>query len=177
MRSTTTSYPVGSPCTTLSIRTNSACTSPPPFSLVRCTKAGGKLPSIPKRMPTFFIGLLGWDGERSASNLAQIIRQHVAPVVPVVAAPFPVVEPMLDSFGIQNAGEAQAFVAGIIPLAGAEDDAHVIELPRVTDVRQVVVGAVEVDVVVVGAVEEIADVERSAQADDMADEIGMAKGD
>ena len=68
-------------------------------------------------------------------------------------------------------------MARVIPFARADDDAHVIEFPRIGHVRQVVVGAVEINVVVVIAVEEIADVERAAQADEMADRIGMTKGD
>jgi hypothetical protein len=67
-------------------------------------------------------------------------------------------------------------VPGVIPLAGAEDDAHVIEFPWVSDVRQVLVRAVEVDVIVVITVEEIADLERAAQAEEMADRVGETKG-
>src|SRR5438477_3378721 len=39
-------------------------------------------------------------GERRyrLGNLRQIMREHVAPVIPIVAAPFPVVEPMLHAF-------------------------------------------------------------------------------
>ena len=33
-----------------------------------------------------------------ASQRRQIIREHVAPVIPIVATPFPVVEPMVDAF-------------------------------------------------------------------------------
>src|SRR6266496_1601249 len=56
MRSTTTSYPHGSPWITLSILTNSARISlPPVFWFTRSTNAGGKLCSCPKRIPIFFI--------------------------------------------------------------------------------------------------------------------------
>ena len=37
-------------------------------------------------------------------QLRKIIREHVPPVVPIMAAPFPVVEPVLDSLGIENGG-------------------------------------------------------------------------
>jgi len=40
-------------------------------------------------------------------------------------------------------------VAGVIPFAGANDDAHVIVFPRVGYVRQIFIRAVEVNVVVV----------------------------
>ena len=35
-------------------------------------------------------------------NLRQIIGQHVAPVIPIVAAPFAVIEPMLDALRVQE---------------------------------------------------------------------------
>jgi hypothetical protein len=68
-------------------------------------------------------------------------------------------------------------VARVIPFAGPENDVHVIVFPRVGHVRQIIVRAVEINVVVVIAVEEIADIERAAQADEMADGVGMAEGD
>ena len=71
------------------------------------------------------------------SQLRQIIRQHVAPVVPIVAAPFPVVEPVLDALGIQNFRQAIGFMACVVPLASAEDDAHVVVFPWVGRVRQI----------------------------------------
>ena len=55
-------------------------------------------------------------------------------------------------------------MAGVVPFTGSKDDAHVIIFPRVGHVRQIFVGAVEVNIVVVVAVEERADVERPAQA-------------
>src|SRR6266496_3751348 len=88
-----------------------------------------------------------------ASQLRQIIRQHVAPVVPIVAAPFSIVEPALDALGIQDLRQAIRFVACVIPLARAENDAHVIVFPWVGYVRQVFVGTIEINIVVVIAVE------------------------
>ena len=46
-----------------------------------------------------------------------------------------------------------------IPFAGADDDAHVIVFPRIGRVRQIMERAVKINVVVVVAVEKIADVE------------------
>jgi hypothetical protein len=105
----------------------------------------------------------------STADLRQIVRQHVAPVIPIVAAPFSVVEPMLDTFGIQNFRKPIRFVSSVVPFAGAENDPHVIVFPRIVDVRQILIRAVEVNVVVVIPVEEIADVELAAQADKVAD--------
>jgi esterase/lipase superfamily enzyme len=42
-----------------------------------------------------------------------------------------IVEPMPDAFLVQDRAESEAFVPGVIPLAGAENDVHVIEFPRV----------------------------------------------
>ena len=44
-------------------------------------------------------------------------------------------------------------MACVIPLAGAEDDAHVVVFPRIGRIRQVFVGTVEINIVVVIAVE------------------------
>ena len=68
-------------------------------------------------------------------------------------------------------------MASVVPFAGSDDDAHVIVFPRVGCVRQIFVGAVEVNVVVVVAVEKRTDVEGTTQTDEVADKIGMAKGD
>src|SRR5437762_8189764 len=48
---------------------------------------------------------------------------------------------------------------------------------RVGHVRQIFVRAIEINVVVVIAVEEIADLERAAQADEVADGVGVPEGD
>src|SRR5436190_17877222 len=117
---------------TLSIRTNSArIVSPPVFKFTRSTNAGGKLPSWPKRIPIFFIREITADYADDTdvkkiqlaslivflghpryprnprlnictSYQRQIIGQHVAPVVPIVAAPAAVVEKMLDPFRVQD---------------------------------------------------------------------------
>ena len=105
------------------------------------------------------------------------MRKHVAPVVPVVPAPFPVVQPMADPFCIQDAGEPHRLVASIIPFAGAENDVHVVVFPRVRQVRQIFVRTVEINVVVVIAIEEITDLKGAAQADEMTDGIGMPESD
>lgn len=84
---------------------------------------------------------------------------------------------MLDALGIQEAGKAKALVARVIPLARAENDSHVIEAPRIGQVRQVMIRAVEVDVVVVITVEEVADLVGAAQADEISDQVRMPKGD
>src|SRR2546423_13665291 len=104
---------------TLSILTNSALISlPPVFWFTRSTNAGGKVPSIPKRIPIFFIKCcpqmtqiytdfsecLGFLNLRKSvksvdeflADFRQILRQHVAPVIPIVPAPSAIIEPMLD---------------------------------------------------------------------------------
>ncbi len=91
--------------------------------------------------------------------------------------PLSIVEPVINSFRAQNGRHAQTFVPGVIPFARAENDAHVIEFPRIGLVRQVIVRAVRINVVVVITVEEIADVECAAHADEMTNNIRMAEGD
>ena len=44
-------------------------------------------------------------------------------------------------------------MAGVVPFPGADDDAHVIVFPRIGDVREIFVRTVEINVVVVTAVE------------------------
>ena len=44
-------------------------------------------------------------------------------------------------------------MADVVPFAGADDDSHVIVFPFVDDVREIFVRAVEINVVVVIAVE------------------------
>src|SRR5437588_4076763 len=68
-------------------------------------------------------------------------------------------------------------MAGIIPFASADNDVHVVVFPRVGHVRQIFVRAVEINVVDVKAVEEIADLERAAQADEMTDGVGLPESD
>jgi hypothetical protein len=66
-------------------------------------------------------------------------------------------------------------MACVIPFAGTKNDAHVVVFPRIGRVREIFVRAVEINVVVVIAVEKWADVKRAAQADEMAHQIGMTK--
>ena len=84
---------------------------------------------------------------------------------------------MLNAFGVQDVGKPHRFMPGIIPLPGAENDAHVVEFPRIIDVRQVVVGTVEINIVVVIAIEKRTDIERAAERDEVADGVRMAKRD
>src|SRR5947209_10528263 len=114
---------------------------------------------------------------RNELNLRQIIRQHVAPVIPIMAAPFAVIEPVLNALRIQNLRQPIRFVAGVVPFAGADDDAHVAVFPRIGRVRQIFVRTIEINVVVVIAVEEIADIERPAQTDEVTYGIGMPERD
>ena len=65
----------------------------------------------------------------------------------------------------------------VIPFAGPENDVHVVVFPRVGHVRQIFVRAVEINVVVVIAVEEIADLKGATQADKMTDGVGMPESD
>src|SRR5437764_6513948 len=102
---------------------------PPVFWFTRSTSAGGKLPSIPKRIPIFFIVVLRFL-RTSPTNLRQIIRQHLPPVIPIVPAPTAVIEPMLDPFRVQALGEPIRFVAGFVPFSRAGDYRPAVVFPR-----------------------------------------------
>src|SRR5438067_2234154 len=56
-------------------------------------------------------------------------------------------------------------------------DVHVVVFPRVRQVRQIFVRTVEINVVVVIAIEEITDLKGAAQADEMTNGIGMPESD
>jgi hypothetical protein len=64
-------------------------------------------------------------------------------------------------------------MARVVKFAGAENDVHVVVFPRVGHVRQLFVRAVEINVVIVIAVEEIVDLESATQANQMTDGIGV----
>ena len=81
------------------------------------------------------------------------------PVVPIVAPPSAVIQPMLDALRIQNGGQSIGFTSRVVPFAGTENDAHVIAFPRFGHVWEVFVWAVKVNVVIVITVEERADIE------------------
>jgi hypothetical protein len=81
------------------------------------------------------------------------MRQHVSPIVPIVAAPFSLVEPVLYALGIQDLRQAIGFVACVIPFACAEDNSHVTIFRWVGHVWQIFIGTIEINVIVVVAVE------------------------
>ncbi len=108
------------------------------------------------------------------------MREHVPPVVPIVPAPLAVVEEMRDALRVEQVREVEVAVAAAVAVAGAEHDAHaadLVEEPRVVQVGQVVDRVGEVAVVVEITVEERPDVERPAQAEAVADEVGVAQGE
>src|SRR5450631_3560270 len=104
-----------------------SATMPGSFSaLTRSTKAWGKVRSLPWRMPIFFMGRGASGG--SGFEEGEILRKHVAPVVPVVAAPFAVVEKMRDALGGENGGKLEVVRAAAVAVAGAKDNAHLAQL-------------------------------------------------
>jgi len=66
-------------------------------------------------------------------------------------------------------------MARVIPFAGAKDYAHVVVFPRIGRVREIFVRTIEINIIIVITIEERADVERAAQADEMAHQIGVTK--
>src|SRR5438874_13547691 len=66
-------------------------------------------------------------------------------------------------------------MARVIPFAGAKDYAHVVVFPRIGRVREIFVRTIEINIIIVITIEERADVERAAQADEMAHQIRVTK--
>lgn len=90
------------------------------------------------------------------------MRQHVAPVVPIVPAPFAIVEPLFDALQIQNFGQSIGFMTRVVPFASAQNGAHVLVFPTAGHIREVFVRVVEVNIRIVIALEKRTDVERAA---------------
>src|SRR5205814_8301087 len=66
-------------------------------------------------------------------------------------------------------------MACVVPFAGTKDYAHVVVFPRIGSVREIFVRTIEINIIIVITIEERADVERAAQADEMAHQIGVTK--
>ena len=68
-------------------------------------------------------------------------------------------------------------MARVIPFAGAKDYAHVVVFPRIGRVREIFVRTIEINIIIVITIEERADIERAAQADEMTYQIRVAESD
>jgi len=124
----------------------------------------------------FFFFLFAVCFLQSRSN---ILLNHLAPPRPVVLdAVAPHVEPMVDAFRVQNLREPQIVMQAYIPVARGENDfhlAHFFDVPIVAQILQVIKRRIEVGGVVVITVNMLMNIITAAQANELIDEIGMAK--
>lgn len=115
------------------------------------------------------------------SSLAEKLSGHAVPLGPIVTgAVAPDVESVGDVFGLEDTAEAIVFGAAEIGFARGEDDFHLAHMKKGTGVGEIgeeVGGAVEIDVVIVIAVDELVDVEGSAEAGEAGTEFGIAEGE
>ncbi len=119
------------------------------------------------------------DLERIGLEQAGDVFAHlVLPVGPVVAAlGAPIVERVADAFAGEDFGEAVGGAA-VLPRACAGGDVDVAggelsEEPRIAEVREIVHGIVEIEIVVVHAVHEVADVVDAGHREAALDHVGM----
>src|SRR5580700_4320012 len=170
MRSMMTSYFFGSSMRMPPIFTNSAETPAVFMPLIFSTKAGGKVFSMPKRIPIFFTVVLP----------LKILYRHTLPEWPVVLAVVAVnIEPVGDAFAVENRGHLYIGVEAHVPVRRSEHNFHLPDAaqePVVAHIRKVIRRIVEVDVVVVVTVEEAFDLKTSAHRDAGGNQIGMAHG-
>src|SRR5262245_42751146 len=171
------------------ILTNSAVTSGAPISLIRRTRAPGNAFSMPKTMPTFFIGSrlraygpglrlrarhVQQTHQRRASR--QIRLGHFLPPRPVVPHAAPDVQAMCDVLGGEEVRHPLVVAKTDVVFAGRQNPfvpPITVEVPRVVQPRQKVRRAEEVTVLVVVTVEERVDVVRAAHGDTASHDIRM----
>src|ERR1700679_430938 len=77
----------------------------------------------------------------------------------------------------QDRGETLVLIPAKVPLAGSEHGANVVVLPGIGAVGEVVGRIIEVEVVVVPAVDKVLHVKGSAHGYDAGDLIGMAEAE
>src|SRR5271154_6120739 len=185
IRSMMTSYFFGSSMRMPPIFTNSAITPSAFMPLIFSTNAGGKVFSIPKRIPIFLFAIIksssqsscgatgvparldpdfgqGWTGEAPVSPL-EIFCRHALPQRPIVLAVVSVdIQPTRNPFARENRRHLHVRVQAHIPVRCSQHNLHLPDAaqePVIAHVRQIVRRIVEVDIVVVVAVEEAPDVE------------------
>src|ERR1035441_7708749 len=195
-----TSYFFGSSIRMPPICTNSAVTPAPFMPLTFSTKAGGNVFSIPKRMPIFLFAIIqascdlipdkcsyrwragrppSWTGETPVPTL-EILLRHPLPERPIVLAVVAVnIQPVWNSLRIQHCRHLHIRVQAHVPIRRSQHNLHLpvpAQKPVIAHVRQIVGRVVEVDIIVVIAVEETPNIERSAHGYASRNQVGMPQG-
>src|SRR5229473_4394079 len=188
-----TRYPLGSAIFTPPSFTNSACTPSTFMLLMRSTRADGKVFSIPKIIPIFFIRPLlppatlscvpaaaQWhpretpQGASIASDahpysaLAKVFYRHPLPPRPVMLHMIaPNIQPVSDSLTIQHVPQLHVVVQADVPFASCQHDLHLpvaAEKPVIIHVRQIIGRTIEITIIVVISIQKLVDIERPAHA-------------
>src|SRR5208282_4886715 len=176
IRSIMTSYFFGSSIRIPPIFTNSAVTPSAFMPLIFSTSAGGKVFSIPKRIPIFLSAIIqslfsillverrasppGHPrlDRRDARPSLEILRRHSLPQRPIMLAVIPVdIQPMRNPFAMQNPRHLHVRVQAHIPIRRSQHDLHLsqpAQKPLIAHAWQVVRRVIEVNIVIVVAVEE-----------------------
>src|SRR5208337_174362 len=182
MRSMMTSYFLGSSMRMPPIFTNSALT-PAFMPLILSTSAGGNVFSIPKRIAIFLFAIISvLNHARGATPVTplKVLPRHPLPKRPIMLAVISVnVEPMRNPFATQNCRHLYVCVQAHIPVRRSQHDFHLpvaAQKPVIAHIRQVVRRIIEVDIVVVIAVEKALDVKRAAHGYARRNQIGMPHG-
>jgi hypothetical protein len=107
-----------------------------------------------------------------------VLAHLVLPVRPVVAALWtPIVQRVADALAGKDFGKAIGRAA-VLPRAGAGGDVNVAggelaEEPRIAEIREIVHGIVEIEIVVVHTVHEVANVVYAGHREAALDDVGM----
>src|ERR1017187_7421105 len=197
MRSMMTSYFFGSSMQMPPILTNSAFTPSTFSALIFSTNAGGKVFSMPKRIPIFLVltgspfthnARLGSRGRRRPRNRRQVAGAtplkifccHSLPQRPVVLAVIAVnIQPVRDAFGVHDPSHFYVCVQTHIPICRTQHNLHLPDAaqePVIAHIGQVIRGIVEIDIVVIVAVEKTLDVERATHGHARGNDIGVTHG-
>src|ERR1700678_298921 len=158
-----TSYFLGSSIRMPPIFTNSPVTPWVFIELIFSTNAGGKVFSIPKRIPIFLFAILKSSSANEphcfrqpvtfTDELLKIFRRHPLPKRPIMLTVIPVnIQPMRNAFAAQNCRHLHVRVQAHVPIRRSEHNLHLpvaAQKPLVTGAWQIVRRIVEVNVVIV----------------------------
>src|SRR5580693_1516925 len=191
IRSTITWYALGSAIFTPPSFTNSAVTPSTFIPLTLSTKAGGKVFSMPNKIPIFFMikspvqTLLATPISIQHRDVAsyvstrwlKILRCHPLPQGPIMLRMIAEhIQPVRHTLFIQHRRHLHVLVQTHIPVRRPEHDLHLppmAQKPIVAHLRHVIRRAIEIAIVVVVSVQKLVDVIGSAHAHTMGHYVRM----
>src|SRR5208337_4339562 len=115
---------------------------------------------------------------RQRPSSSEVHPSHRAPPRPImITSVAPDVQFVADAARPQNAGELLIAVPAHVVLARSEDGPHVVVLPPVRAICQIVGRIVEIDIFAVPAIEELPDVEVAAHANAPVHHVRVTEGE